>query len=341
MAKGVQARAGGAFGHLVQSTTLDFHFFRVYISPMLTQILYIALGAFLLWFSADWIVDSAAAIARRFRVPELVIGLTIVAIGTSAPEFIVTATAAFKGLSDMALSNVVGSNIFNLGVILGLMAILRPIVASRTVVLRDGLLLFAVMALTTGFAFIGEIGRIEGLILIGILLTYILVLIFRRPKTHCDEQANCNERSATWIDYPKLAAGFAGVSLGGTLLVDGASTLALHLGVSTWAIGVTIVAAGTSLPELVTCLSASIKGKNDMLLGNLIGSDLFNFCGVLGVTGVLHPIEISQTAMPSMTMLIGSMAIILLCMRTGWKISRKEGALLLVLGFARWIPSFL
>nr|WP_284692241.1 sodium:calcium antiporter [Desulfobaculum bizertense] len=246
-----------------------------------------------------------------------------------------------RAWSISALVNVVGSNIFNLGVILGLMAILRPIVASRTVVLRDGLLLFAVMALTTGFAFIGEIGRIEGLILIGILLTYILVLIFRRPKTHCDEQANCNERSATWIDYPKLAAGFAGVSLGGTLLVDGASTLALHLGVSTWAIGVTIVAAGTSLPELVTCLSASIKGKNDMLLGNLIGSDLFNFCGVLGVTGVLHPIEISQTAMPSMTMLIGSMAIILLCMRTGWKISRKEGALLLVLGFARWIPSFL
>lgn len=308
---------------------------------MLIQLLLILVSAVLLWFGAEWIVDSAAAIARRYNVPELVIGLTIVAIGTSAPEFLVTATAAFKGLSDISLSNVVGSNIFNLGIILGLMAVMRPIAASKTVLKRDGLLLLCVVALITVLTLDHTLGRLDGILLMGILLTYITLLIIRRPRTSCAEDVACDERTATWKDIPKLVVGFVAVAYGGSLMVDAATTLARHIGVSEWAIGVTIVAAGTSLPELVTCLAASMRGKNDMLLGNLVGSDLFNFCGVLGLTGIMRPLDISAAATPSLMMLVGSVTIVLICIRTGWQVSRKEGFILLALGFARWVPSLI
>lgn len=308
---------------------------------MLIQFVFILISAALLWFGAEVIVDAAAAIARRFKVPELIIGLTIVAIGTSAPEFLVTASAAFKGLSDISLSNVVGSNIFNLGIILGSMAMLRPIAAAKPVLKRDGLLLLGVVGFITLTTLDGTLSRVDGTILLGTLVTYILVLILRRPKTACTEEPACDERIATWLDGPKLLVGFVCVSFGGSLMVDAATELARHIGVSEWAIGVTIVAAGTSLPELVTCLAASVRGKNDMLLGNLIGSDLFNFCGVLGLTSLLHPLAISGAATTSLLMLVGSVAIVLLCIRTGWEVSRKEGLLLLLLGLVRWVPSLL
>ncbi|NJB69101.1 cation:H+ antiporter [Desulfobaculum xiamenense] len=309
---------------------------------MLTQFIFVIISATLLWFGAEWVVDSASAIARRFRVPELVIGLTVVAIGTSAPEFIVTAMASFKGMSDISLSNVVGSNVFNLGIILGSMAMLRPIVTTPEVVRRDGMLLIAVVSLVTLLTMDHTLSRVDGLVLAAILGTYITLLIIRRPRTAVVADENpSDERIATWKDYPRLAAGFVAVSYGGSLMVDAASTLAAHLGVSQWAIGVTIVAAGTSLPELVTCIAASVRGKNDMLLGNLIGSDLFNFCGVLGLTSILRPLPVSAAAAPTLYMLVGSVCIIILCIRTGWKVSRPEGAFLIALGLARWAPSLM
>lgn len=308
-------------------------------------------GAALLWVGAEWIVDSASAIARRFNVSELVIGLTIVAMGTSAPEFLVTANAAFKGLEDISLANVVGSNFFNLGMILGLMAIIRPIPTHKVVLFRDGLLLFGVTMLVTLMAMNGRLGRIEGVFLVLLLAGYVGVLLYvglrssreTRVQVGLPEQEvamHAGERVARWWDYPKLAAGFAGIALGSELLVEGASSIAMALGVSSWVIGLTIVAAGTSLPELVTCMAASIKGKNDMLLGNLIGSDFFNFAGVLGVTCILRPMGVQPSSMMSMYVLVGAVAMVLVFIRSGWRIGRFEGSTLLILALVRWGMEF-
>ncbi|MGE4297136.1 MAG: calcium/sodium antiporter [Desulfovibrionaceae bacterium] len=303
-----------------------------------------AVGIFLLWYGAEWIVDSASAVARRFQVSELVIGLTVVAMGTSAPEFLVTFTAALKGMADISLANVVGSDIFNLGMILGLMALIRPIPTHPTLLWRDGGMLFAVVAATLLMARDGTLSHGEGVVLTATFVGYLGWLIVRRrhglPDPTAPDEADDTHRKAAWTDYPKLLLGFGAISLGSNLLVDGASFVALRFGVSQWAIGLTIVGAGTSLPELVTCLSASLKGKNDMLLGNLVGSDFFNFAGVLGVTCLMRPLAVSAQALPGLYVLVGAVALVLLFMRTGWRISRVEAVALIVLNLFRWGMAF-
>ncbi|MFW5838185.1 MAG: calcium/sodium antiporter, partial [Desulfovibrionaceae bacterium] len=252
-------------------------------------------SAFLLWFGSEWIVDSAAAVARRFKVSELVIGLTIVAMGTSAPEFLVTVTAAFRDMADISLSNVVGSNIFNLGFILGFMALIKPLPTTRTLVFRDGLLLLGVTVLILGLAMTGVLGRITGVALLCFLGGYVgWLLAFGSRNTVFVEQPEV--RTARWWDFPRLLAGFGAIALGGHLMVDSASFFAVSFGVSRWVVGVTVVAAGTSLPEVVTCLAATLKGRNEMLLGNLVGSDFFNFAGVLGLTCILRPLDVAPGA---------------------------------------------
>ncbi len=304
------------------------------------KIAMLAISALLLWKGANWIVDSAAAIARKYHMSELVIGLTVVAFGTSAPEFLVSATAAFKGLGDISLSNIVGSNIFNLGLILGLMAMIKPIKTHATLVYRDGVFLWGMTILVTIFSLNLYMGRMEGIILLGLLIIYIGFLIFRGHK-ETEGLDLPSQRPATWKDYPMLLAGFASISLGGHFMVESATFLAEFMGVSKWVIGVTIVAAGTSLPELITCLAASIRGKNDMLLGNLLGSDFFNFAGVLGMTCILRPLEISPTALPSLYALVSMVFLVLIFMRSGWKVGRVEGALLILINLGRWTWDFM
>ncbi|WP_320174445.1 calcium/sodium antiporter [Maridesulfovibrio sp.] len=309
---------------------------------MLSNIFFFVLSIFLLWFGADWIVESASKIAKKYKVSDLVIGLTIVAFGTSAPEFLVTATAAFKGLSDISLSNVVGSNIFNLGFILGLMALIKPLPTNRSLAMRDTPLLLFTTALILGLAYFDMLDRSAGLMLLTILGAYIAYLLVHSKRAANAmagivpdvEEENGSEISTK--DWVKLLAGFIGIALGGDFMVDAASEIARHFGVSNWVIGMTIVAAGTSLPELVTCLAASLKGRNEMLLGNLIGSDFFNFAGVLGLTCLLRPLEVSPDALPGLTVLVGMVALVLFFIRTGWKVSRWEGAVLVCLSLGRW-----
>lgn len=305
---------------------------------MLENGLMVAVSAFLLWVGADWIVGSASAIARRWGIPELVIGLTVVAFGTSAPEFLVTATAAFRGLEDISLSNVVGSNIFNLGFILGAMALIKPLPTHRLLVWRDGIILFAATAAIMLVALTGALPRWFGVLLMSSLASYLLFL-FMRGKTLVVEEDD--EHTATWKDYPKLVLGFLGIAAGGHFMVDAASAMAEALGVSRWVIGVTVVAAGTSLPEFVTCLAASIKGKNDMLLGNLLGSDFFNFAGVLGLTLILRPMNVPLETVSNLGLLVGMVALVIFFMRTGWQVGRVEGAILMALSLGRWFKGFL
>ncbi|TIH13250.1 calcium/sodium antiporter [Marinifilum sp. JC120] len=314
---------------------------------MLSNIFFFLLSIFLLWFGADWIVESASKIAKKYKVSDLVIGLTIVAFGTSAPEFLVTATAAFKGLSDISLSNVVGSNIFNLGFILGLMALIKPLPTNRSLAMRDAPLLLATTALILGLAYFDKLDRSAGIMLLAILggyIGYLLVHSRRAANAMAGIVPEVEEEGGSEItakDWLKLLAGFIGIALGGEFMVDAASDIARHFGVSNWVIGMTIVAAGTSLPELVTCLAASLKGRNEMLLGNLIGSDFFNFAGVLGLTCLMRPLEVSPDALPGLTVLVGMVALVLFFIRTGWKVSRLEGAILVCLSMGRWVFDFM
>jgi len=308
---------------------------------MFINILLFCVSAVLLWFGANWIVTSASLIARKFNISELVIGLTIVAFGTSAPEFLVTINAAFRGQNDISLSNVVGSNIFNLGFILGIMAMIKPLVSNRTIVYRDGLLLFLTTAVILAVSFTGVLGRGFGLCLLLLLAGYLLYLGLKRENVGEEELEDTRGKVASWKDGVVLVAGFASIALGGDLMVSAATSIAKALGVSSWVIGVTIVAAGTSLPELVTCLAASVKGKNEMLLGNLIGSDFFNFAGVLGLTCVLKPLPVSPEASSGLFILVGMVGLVLILLRRGWKLTRWEGALLVAINLLRWVHDFM
>lgn len=298
-------------------------------------------SALLLWFGANWIVASAALIARKYNVSELVIGLTIVALGTSAPEFLVTVNAALRGHNDISLSNVVGSNIFNLGFILGTMAMIKPLVSNRTIVYRDGLLLFVTTAGILLVSMTGELGRLFGGGLMVMLITYLIYLGIKRENVGDEELEELEGKTATWMDGGVLVVGFVAIAAGGHLMVSAATSIASSLGVSSWVIGVTIVAAGTSLPELVTCLAASLRGKNEMLLGNLIGSDFFNFAGVLGLTCLIQPLPVSAEASSGLYVLVGMVGLVLLMLRTGWRVSRLEGALLVTINLVRWGRDFM
>ncbi|KAB1442204.1 calcium/sodium antiporter [Pseudodesulfovibrio senegalensis] len=308
---------------------------------MLLDIVSFAAAALLLWFGANRIVTSASLIARKHRVPELVIGLTIVALGTSAPEFLVTINAALRGHEAISLSNVVGSNIFNLGFILGLMAMIKPLATNRTIIYRDGLLLFGCTGAILLMSLTGQLGRLFGLALMALLVGYLFWLARLKESPGEDELDELPDREAAWYDWLLLLGGFAAIALGGHLMVSAATSIAETLGVSSWVIGVTIVAAGTSLPELVTCLAASVRGRNEMLLGNLIGSDFFNFAGVLGLTCLIRPLGVSEEARGSLFVLVGMVGLVLVMLRTGWKIRRWEGALLVGINLLRWGKDFL
>lgn len=306
---------------------------------MLLHAFYFILSAGLLWFGANWIVNSAALIARKYNVSELVIGLTIVALGTSAPEFLVTLNAALRGHNDISLSNVVGSNIFNLGFILGLMALIKPLRTGKILLYRDGMLLFGTTISILLVSLTGELGRMYGAVLMAALIIYLVYLGMKR-EAPSEELEEIPHRPVQWYDWLLLPAGFVAISVGGHLMVTAATFIATKLGVSSWVIGVTIVAAGTSLPELVTCLAASVRGKNEMLLGNLIGSDFFNFAGVLGLTCMLRPLPVSPEALSGLYALVFMVGLVLIMMRTGWQVSRLEGGLLIAINLMRWVRDF-
>jgi cation:H+ antiporter len=289
-----------------------------------------------LWWGAVWVVEAASRIAKRLGVSELIIGLTVVAMGTSAPEFAVTVGAALKGQGDISIGNVVGSNIFNLGFILGGVALVRAITTSRSLVYRDGAVMIGITFLLLFFLRDLTMDRWEGAILFTLLLVYIGYLIYSREPMEED----IPEGDFQWLDIPRLLAGLALIVTSGHFLVESASSLARAFGVSEWVIGVTIVAAGTSAPELVTSLIAVLRGRYGISAGNLIGSDIFNLLGVLGLAALLKPMSIDASAYSSMYLLSGMVIMVVIMMRTGWKISRWEGGLLVLINLVRWWMDF-
>jgi len=287
-------------------------------------------------------VDSAAEIAHTLHVSDLVIGLTVVAFGTSAPEFAVTISAAFSGQSEISIGNVIGSNIFNLGFILGGTAVIRPISTSPKLFNRDGLYLLISTSIIF-FMFFGLDGwtpndaysKTEGGFLFLMLIGYILYLFLKKEPVE-----ETHPHSATWLSYIYFIVGLISIVAGGHLMVTHASNIARYLGVSDWIIAVTIVAAGTSAPELATSITAALKGRHGIALGNLIGSDLFNLLGVLGLAGIINPTMIEQEIYFSVFNLIMMVGLVLLMIRTNWRISRIEGGILVMINLIRWYFDF-
>jgi cation:H+ antiporter len=300
-------------------------------------ILIIALGA-------AWVVESASRIAKRLGISELIIGLTVIAFGTSAPEFAVTIIAAARGQGDISVGNIVGSNIFNLGFILGGCALVRAIPTSKILLKRDGSVL-AVITLVL-FAMVGWDLRLDwydGALLFASLLVYLGYLFNQRKAgvlPDDDDDGPVEESKSVARDGLRLLGGLVFVVGGSHLLVDAATVIARTYGVSDWVIAVTVVAAGTSAPEFATSLVAVLKGKYAISAGNVIGSDIFNLLGVLGVAGLLGGMQVDPAARASLAALSGMVFVTLLFMRTGWRLSRLEGLALILIGTARWGMDF-
>ena len=264
--------------------------------PLILDAFLVLTSIVMLWKGADWLVDSAAEIAHSLKVSDLVIGLTVVAFGTSAPEFAVTISAAITKQTNISIGNVIGSNIFNLGFILGGTALIRPIITTPKLFFRDGFFLL-ISTVLIFFLFFGIDGwsvddafsDMEGLFLFSLLIGYIIFLFVKKEAPE-----EIHPHSATSRSYLVFFIGIFLIVCGGHLMVTHASSLAREFGISDWVIAVTIVAAGTSAPEFATSLTAAMKGRHNIAVGNLIGSDLFNLLGVLGLAGMINPATIEK-----------------------------------------------
>ena len=268
---------------------------------MIISIGLIAIGFILLIKGADFLVDGASNIAKKFHIPEIIIGLTIISIGTSMPELFVSITSAIDGFSDMAMGNVIGSNIANLFLILGLSAIIKSIPFKRETRLIEIPLCFIITAIFFIICVIGQdVSRADSAILIAIFIAFIIYTIVMAKKgeefdkeeneEEVNQQADNSRKRSTLKDIIAIILGIVALKFGGDLAVDNAVKVATILGLSEKIISVTILAIGTSLPELVTSVSAAAKGKSDIAIGNIIGSNIFNMLLIIGVSAAIKPI---------------------------------------------------
>ena len=324
--------------------------------------LFVNLGILLIGFvalikGADFFVDGSAALAKSFGIPSVIVGLTIVALGTSAPELAVSTSAALQGSNEIALSNVVGSNIFNTLMVLGVCAIIHPVPVDKVILKRDFPFTIAgslFLLLTSGFlalvganhalvtdeirAFltgtlpegtmelnVGVVSRIVGIALIAIFAGYILYLIFASKDSAAEEEAEEEGTQSVGKSLLMIVFGLALIVAGGQAVVSSAKFIAAAAGMSETLIGLTVIALGTSLPELVTSIVAARKGETGLAVGNVVGSNIFNMMFILGISAMIHPVAVNMASMFDLMILIGiSLLAFLFCANDG-KIERKEG----------------
>lgn len=286
------------------------------------------IGFVLLVKGADMFVDGSSSIAGILKVPSLIIGLTIVAMGTSAPEASVSITAGLAGNADISLGNVIGSNIFNILFVVGLCAIIFPAETPKDIMKRD---VWWNIAVSVGLIILmldGKISRLDGVILLVAFVTYIGIMIRSALKNRVEGDSQETMSVPKSIIYAII--GLAMIILGGNLVVDNASKIAIAWGMSEALVGLTIVAIGTSLPELVTSVTASRKGDSGISLGNAVGSDLFNIMFILGIAAVLAPITVApELIIDAIVMLAVAVLITIFC-KTSTKINRVEGIFMLL-----------
>ena len=293
--------------------------------------IFLIIGFVLLIKGADFFVDGSAALAGYLKVPSVIIGLTIVAIGTSLPEAAVSISAGLAGSNEIAVSNIVGSNIFNTLVVVGASALIRPFKADSQIVKRDLPVNFVVTIILYLFVIGGMLSRIEGLILLAGIITYITVMVRSALKNRVEEEIEPISLSKAALF---IALGLAAVVFGGDVVVDSATAIAKSLGLSETLIGLTIVAIGTSLPELVTSVVASRKGESGLALGNAIGSNIFNILFILGMSSTLMPIPVVNENITDTLVLIGICVLIYAFARFGEKIGRGKGLTMIAIYIA-------
>lgn len=301
-------------------------------------VIILLVGFFLLVKGADLFVDGSSSIAKKFRIPSIIIGLTIVAMGTSLPETAVSVTASIGGNNALAVSNAVGSNIFNLMVVIGFCALFTPIAVKKDTLIKDFPISVACAVLLLLLGFIGmELGHIDGIIFIVLFAGFIVYMVKSALKSRKTDTLAGNEGEEEikilpmWQSILFILLGAAGIAFGGDLVVEGASKVAQAFGMSQTLVGLTIVSIGTSLPELVTSIVAARKKEVDMALGNAIGSNIFNILMVLGIAGAISPIAFITENIIDICILIGFSLIVWLMAWTRKKITRPEGIVMLLM----------
>lgn len=305
---------------------------------MTIQILLLIAGLVLILLGANYLVDGSSSIAKRFGISEFVIGLTIVGIGTSTPEMVVSFLSAFQGKADMAIGNVVGSNIFNTLMILGATALVAPMIITRSNLKKDipiniGVTVLLII-LGMNFTIFGygndQLSRIDGLVLLAIFAWY-LWSSFKNDTTE-DENGEIAVKNVP-VSILMIIAGLAGLIIGGKLFVNSATELAKMFGVSDKFIAITVMAAGTSMPELATCIVAALKGRGQLALGNILGSNISNILLILGGAAVIHPLSFTGMTPVDLGVVLLSCIIIFLCAHMFRKkeIDRAEGVILLMM----------
>ena len=297
------------------------------------QVVLLVVGFVMLIKGADWFVEGASKIADRFGIPQLVIGLTIVAMGTSAPEAAVSIASALKGSAEITIGNVLGSNILNVLIILGLTAVVRAIAVQKSTIKYEipftilVTVLMGVLGLTDGV-----ISRGEGVILWACFLVYMVYLLIMAKKgQNTDGEVKKEEKKdPMWKLILLVIIGVVLIVFGSDVSVDAATALAKIFGMSERLIGLTIVALGTSLPELVTSVTAAIKGKADIAVGNIVGSNIFNILFVVGTTALITPVAYSASFMVDTVTAIAAMVLLFICVLPKKKLGRLAGMIMLV-----------
>ena len=315
---------------------------QAFFENMVLEIILIILGIAVVLWGADRFTDGACGLARRLKVSELVIGLTVVALGTSLPEFMVSFMSVLRGSSDMSVGNIIGSNVFNILVIIGASAIMRTMKVEKSLLQRDIPICLAASILLAAFAFSGGmIARWEGLLLVAFFCAYLYMAyrVAMKDRKNAQEVSHAEQSS-----LPKLIllilVGMAALVVGGRVLVDNAAAVAREWGVSESVIGMTILAAGTSLPELATSVMAARKGSLGLAFGNAIGSNVFNIAFVIGICSSIVPMPVTEITRLDWLVLVGSCILVWVVAFTRRELCRWEG-LLLVLCYLSYLVSLL
>ena len=311
---------------------------------MTADALLILFGLAILTVGAEGLVRGGGALALRLGITPLAVGLTVVAFGPSSPELVVSVSTALDGRGDLAVGNVVGSNIFNVALILGVAALVRPAVAHAQVIRIDVPIVIASSALLWALLSNGRLGPMEGSVLLALAGAYTALTLWRARLEAPEVQAEAasavpSAGSPLWRDVLFVAAGLALLVGGARMLVVGAVSIAEAAGLSEAVIGLTILAAGTSLPELATSVVAAFRGQSDIAIGNVVGSNIFNVLGILGVSALVRPLAPGGVGAVDLAVMVVLAVALLPLLRTGFRLDRIEGALLLLayLGYTAYL----
>lgn len=299
---------------------------------LMIQILLLAVGFVLLVKGADWFVEGAASIADKFGIPQIVIGLTIVAMGTSAPEAAVSISAALKGSAEITIGNVLGSNILNILIILGLTAVICKVPVQKTTVHYEIPMVIGVTVLLAVMGLLNNvIGRLEGIILLACMVVYLMYLLrlAKRGASYDETLDEVAANSSMGRLIFLVIVGVVAIVWGSDIAVNAATAIARIFGMSERLIGLTIVALGTSLPELVTSVTAAMKGNSDIAVGNIVGSNLFNIMFVVGITAVITPVVYAPAFVIDSSVAIGAVVLLLLCVFRKKMLNRQHGIIML------------